>query len=112
MVIVTDLLIMVGLPIVLFIVHCLWPEAVERRKNLVITILAAWFIYTFFGSRFLHGENYRFIIFSASVVGALATAMFLIIKNFPDHARNYDKCFRIGFAVAAAAAVLAGGRFF
>lgn len=114
MVIVTNLAVMVGLPVVLFIVHRLWPEAVESRKTVMLSILALWFLYTFFGSRLIQsgGENIRFVIFSACVVGALGAIMFLIIKNFPGQVRRYDTEFRMGFAATAAAAALAGWRLF
>ena len=110
MVIISDLVIMVGLPVLLFIVHRLWPEAVESRKILILSILGAWFIYTFFVSRLIHGGATKFIIFSACVVGALAAVMFLVIKNYPDQVRQHDTAFRIGFAATAAAAGVVGWR--
>ena len=112
MVIITDLLVMVGLPVLLFIVHRLWPEAVESRKPLILAVLGAWFLYTFFGSRLLHGGATKLVIFSAIVVAALGSIMFLVIKNFPDHVRRHDTSFRIGFAATAAAAALVGWRVF
>ena len=112
MVMFSDLLIMVGLPVTLFIVHRLWPEAVESRKPLILAILSIWFLYTFFGSRLIHGGATKFVFFSALVVVALGAAMFLVIKNFPDQVRRHDTSFRIGFAATAAAAALAGWRFF
>ena len=113
MVIISDLVIMVGLPVLLFIVHRLWPEAVESRKILILSILGAWFIYTFFGSRLIHGgENIRFVVFSACIIGAAGAAMFLIIKNFPDQVRQHDTAFRLGFAATAAAAAVVGWRLF
>ena len=112
MVIVTDLAVMVGLPVLLFIVHRLWPEAVERQKNVILAVLSVWFLYTFFLSRLVHGGATNLVIFSACVVGALGAIMFLIIKNFPDQVRRHDTSFRIGFAATAAAAALAGWRFF
>lgn len=112
MVMFSDLLIMVGVPVALFIFHRLWPEAVEGRKTLILAVLAVWFLYTFFGSRLLHGGATRFVVFSGIVVAALGAIMFLIIKNFPDQVRRHDTSFRIGFAATAAAAALAGWRFF
>ena len=110
MVMATDLVVMVGLPVLLFIIHRLWPEAVESRKTLILSILGAWFIYTFFGSRLLHGGATRFVFFSAIIVAALGAVMFLIIKNFPEQVRRHDTAFRIGFAATAAAAALVGWR--
>ena len=112
MVIISDLLVMVGLPVSLFIAHRLWPEAVEGRKNVILAVLSVWFLYTFFLSRLVHGGATKFVIFSALVVVALGAAMFLVIKNFPDQVRRHDTSFRIGFAATAAAASLAGWRFF
>lgn len=113
MVMFSDLLIMVGLPVALFIAHRLWPEAVERRKNLMLAILSGWFLYTFFGSRLIHsGGATKFVIFSALVVVALGAVMFLVIKKYPDQVKKHDTAFRMGFAATAAAAALAGWRFF
>ena len=114
MVIIADLLVMVGLPVALFIVHRIWPDAVESRKSLILAVLGVWFIYTFLGSRLLHssGENIRFVVFSACVIGAAGAAMFLIIKNYPDQVRRHDTAFRIGFAATAAVAALGGWRLF
>ena len=112
MVIFSDLLIMVGLPVALFVLHRLWPETVESRKTLILSILSAWFLYTFFGSRLIHGGATKFVVFSAIVVAALGEIMFLIIKNFPDQVRRHDTAFRIGFAATAAAAALVGWRVF
>ena len=112
MVIISDLLIMIGLPVTLFVLHRLFPEAVERRKNLILSILSIWFLYTFFGSRLLHGGETQFVLFSALVVAALGAIMFLIVKNFPDQVRRHDAAFRVGFAATAAVAALAGWRLF
>ena len=112
MVIVTDLAVMVGLPVLLFIVHRLWPEAVERQKNVILAVLGAWFLYTFFGSQLVHGGATKFVIFSALVVVTLGAAMFLVIKNYPDQVRRHDTAFRLGFAATAAAAALVGWRVF
>ena len=114
MVIVTDLAVMVGLPVLLFIVHRLWPEAVERQKNVILAVLSVWFLYTFFGSRLIHsgGENIRFVVFSACVISAAGAVMFLVIKNYPEQVRRHDTAFRIGFAATAAAAALVGWRVF
>ena len=112
MVIITDLLVMVGLPVALFIVHRLFPETVESRKTLILAVLGVWFAYTFFGSRLLHGGATNLVIFSACVVGALGAIMFLIIKNYPDQVRRHDTSFRIGFAATAAAVALVGWRVF
>lgn len=112
MVIVTDLAVMVGLPVLLFALHRLWPEAVESRKILVLMVLGTWFIYTFFGSRLIHGGATRFVVFSALVVAALGAVMFLVIKKFPDQVRRHDTAFRLGFAATAAAVALAGWRVF
>ena len=112
MVIVADLAVMIGLPVLLFIVHRLWPEAMESRKPFVLAILGVWFSYTFFGSRLLHGGATNLVIFSACVVGALGAIMFLIIKNYPDQVRKHDTAFRIGFMATAAAAALVGWRVF
>ena len=87
MVIISDLLIMIGLPVALFVLHRLFPEAVERRKNLILSILSIWFLYTFFGSRLIHGGATQFVLFSALVVAALGALMFLVIKNYPDQVR-------------------------
>ena len=112
MVMISDLLIMIGLPVLLFIAHRLWPEAVESRKPLILAVLGVWFIYTFFGSRLLHGggENIRFVVFSACVIGAAGAVMFLVIKKFPDQVKKYDTAFRMGFAAIAAVAALVGWR--
>ena len=114
MVMFSDLLIMVGLPVALFIAHRLRPEAVERRKNLMLAILSGWFLYTFFGSRLIHsgGENIRFVVFSACVIGAAGAVMFLVIKKFPDQVKKHDTAFRMGFAAIAAVAALVGWRLF
>ena len=112
MVIISDLLIMIGLPVALFVLHRLFPEAVERRKNLILSILSIWFLYTFFGSRLIHGGATQFVLFSALVVAALGALMFLVIKNYPDQVRRHDTAFRIGFAATAAAAALVGWRLF
>ena len=114
MVIISDLLIMIGLPVALFVLHRLFPEAVERRKNLMLAILSGWFLYTFLGSRLIHsgGENIRFVVFSACIIGAAGAAMFLIIKNYPEQVRRHDTAFRIGFMATAAAAALVGWRVF
>ena len=112
MVIISDLLIMIGLPVALFVLHRLWPEAVESRKTLRLSVLAVWFLYTFFGSRLLHGGASRFVIFSGLVVAALGAVMFLVIKKFPDQVRRHDAAFRVGFAATAAVAALAGWRLF
>lgn len=112
MVIISDLLIMIGLPVTLFVLHRLFPEAVERRKNLILSILSIWFLYTFFGSRLLHGGETQFVLFSALVVAALGAIMFLIVKNFPDQVRQHDTAFRLGFAATAAAAGVVGWRLF
>ena len=114
MVIVTDLAVMIGLPVVLFILHRLWPEAVEQQKNGILAVLGVWFIYTFFGSRLIHsgGENIRFVVFSACVIGAAGAVMFLVIKKFPDQVKKHDTAFRMGFAAIAAVAALVGWRLF
>lgn len=112
MVMFSDLLIMIGLPVALFVLHRLFPETVESRKTLILSVLAVWFLYTFFGSRLLAGGATRFVVFSAIVVAALGAIMFLIVKNYPDQVRRHDTAFRIGFAATAAAAALAGWRFF
>lgn len=112
MVMISDLLIMIGLPVLLFIVHRIWPEAVEGRKNIILAVLSVWFAYTFFGSRLLHGGATRFVVFSACIIGAAGAAMFLIIKNFPDQVREHDTAFRLGFATTAAVAGVVGWRFF
>ena len=112
MVIISDLLIMIGLPVALFVLHRLFPEAVERRKNLILSILSIWFLYTFLGSRLVHGGATKFVIFSALVVAALGSIMFLVIKNYPEQVRRHDTAFRIGFAATAAAAALVGWRVF
>ena len=114
MVMFSDLLIMVGLPVLLFVLHRLFPEAVERRKNLMLAILSGWFLYTFLGSRLIHsdGENIRFVVFSACVISAAGAVMFLVIKNYPEQVRRHDTAFRIGFAATAAAAALVGWRVF
>ena len=112
MVIISDLLIMIGLPVTLFVLHRLFPEAVERRKNLILSILSIWFLYTFFGSRLLHGGETQFVLFSALVVAALGAIMFLVVKNFPDQVRRHDTALRIGFAAIAAVAALVGWRLF
>ena len=112
MVIVADLAVMVGLPVALFIAHRIWPEAVESRKTLILSVLAVWFLYTFFGSRLLHGGATRFVVFSGIVVAALGAIMFLIIKNYPDQVRKHDTAFRVGFAAIAAVAALGGWRLF
>lgn len=110
MVMFSDLLIMIGLPVALFVLHRLFPEAVEGRKTLILSILSIWFLYTFFGSRLIHGGATKFVIFSAFVVASLGAIMFLVIKRFPDQVKKYDTAFRIGFAAAAAAAALVGWR--
>ena len=112
MVIISDLLVMVGLPVTLFIAHRLWPSAVEGRKTLILSILGVWFSYTFFGSRLLHGGETQFVLFSALVVAALGAIMFLVVKNFPDQVRRHDTALRIGFAAIAAVAALVGWRLF
>ena len=117
MVMISDLLIMIGLPVLLFIAHRLWPEAVESRKPLILAVLGTWFVYTFFGSRLLHGggensENIRFVVFSACVIGAAGAVMFLVIKKFPDQVKKHDTAFRMGFAAIAAVAALVGWRLF
>ena len=112
MVMFSDWLVMVGLPVALFIVHRLWPEAVERQKNVILALLSIWFLYTFFGSRLLHGGATRFVIFSALVVAALGAVMFLVIKNYPDQVREHDTAFRLGFATTAAVAGVVGWRLF
>ena len=112
MVIISDLLIMIGLPVALFVLHRLWPEAVESRKTLILSVLAVWFLYTFFGSRLLHGGATKFVIFSAFVVAVLGAVMFLVIKNYPDQVRRHDAAFRVGFASTAAAAGVVGWRLF
>ena len=112
MVMFSDLLIMVGLPVLLFVLHRLFPEAVEGRKTLILSILSIWFLYTFFGSRLIHGGATQFVLFSALVVAALGALMFLVIKNYPDQVRRHDTAFRIGFAATAAAAALVGWRLF
>ena len=112
MVMISELLVMVGLPVLLFIVHRFWPEAVEGRKTLILAILGVWFIYTFFGSRLIRGGATNLVIFSACIVGALGAIMFLIIKNYPDQVRRHDTAFLIVFAATAAAAALAGWRLF
>ena len=114
MVIVADLAVMVGLPVVLFVLHRLWPEAVEGRKNVILAVLSVWFLYTFFGSRLIHsgGENIRFVVFSACIIGAAGAVMFLVIKKFPDQVKKHDTAFRMGFAAIAAVAALVGWRLF
>ncbi len=112
MVIITDLVIMIGLPVALFIVHRLWKETVESRKTLILSILGVWFAYTFFGSQLVHGGETSFVIFSACVVGALTAVMFLIVKNYPDQVRQHDTAFCLGFAATAAAAAFVGWRLF
>ena len=108
MVIITDLLIMIGIPVVLFIAHHLFPEAVENRKPMILMVLAAWFVYTFVGSRIVAGESTLMILYSALIVAVLAAVMVLVLKKFPEHAHRYNSWFRFGFMAAAAAAMVAG----
>jgi len=108
MVIVADLAIMIGLPVALWTLHRLWPSAVENRKPLMLSILAGWFCYTFFGSRLMRGESMLMVGYSALIMAVLAAGMVLVVKKFPEQARKYDRYFRIGFMAAAAAAMLAG----
>jgi drug/metabolite transporter (DMT)-like permease len=110
MVMVADLLIMIGLPIALFVIHRLWPEAVERRKSAIFGVLFAWFAYTFFGSRIVRGESITMIAYSALIVAVLTAIMVIILKQFPDQARKNDRWFRFGFMAAAAASMIVGWR--
>ena len=108
MVIIADLLIMVGLPVALFVIHRLCPESVGRNKNLFFGILTGWFLYTFFGSRLVRGESMLMVGYSVLIVAVLAATMVVILKNFPDQARRYNQQIRFGFMAAAVAAMVAG----
>ena len=108
MVIIADLLIMIGLPVVLFVLHRLWPSQVGRQKNMILGALFAWFIYTFFGSRIVAGESMLMVGYSLLIVAVLAAVMVVILKQFPDQAAKYSQQIRFGFMAAAAAAMIAG----
>lgn len=108
MVIIADLLIMVGLPVALFVIHRLCPESVGRNKNLFFGILTGWFLYTFFGSRIVRGESMLMVGYSVLIVAVLVGVMILVLKQFPEQAEKYSQYFRIGFMAAAAAAMIVG----
>lgn len=108
MVMLIDLAIMIGLPVVLFIVHRLWREAVERQKNGILLGLLTWFAYTFFGSQIVRGEPMIMVVYSAVIVAVLAAGMVVILKQFPDQAAKYSQQIRFGFMAAAAAAMIVG----
>lgn len=108
MVIIADLLIMIGLPIVLFVMHRLWPQLIARQKNGILAILAAWFSYTFFGSRIGAGESITMVAYSALIVAVMVVIMVLVLKYLPDQARKYNSYFRFGFMAAAAVAMVTG----
>lgn len=108
MVMLIDLAVMIGLPVILFVLHRLWPSQVGRQKNMMLGVLFAWFLYTFFGSRIVRGESITMIAYSALIVAVLAAIMALVVKKFPEQARKYDQYFRIGFMAAAVAAMIVG----
>ena len=108
----TETLIMAGIPLVIFIVHHIWPEKVEKREPLLYAILVPWAMYTFLGTQIVVGKNMSFIIFSVCITGALASVLVLIDKKYPELAQKYDKYFRAGAMIVAAVAVIAGGRLF
>lgn len=105
-----DLLIMIGFPVILFVLHRLFPEALENRKSLILTVLAAWFAYTFVGSRLVAGESMIIVAYSGLIVAVLASIMVLVLKYLPDQAQRYNQQFRFGFMAAAAAAMIVGWR--
>ena len=91
-----DILVMIGIPALLYILNRFFPEKVKKHRKTVLVILSTWFALTFFGSRIWHGENI-IVVAAALITAGLATAMYLVFGKYPEFTRKHETWFRVGF---------------